>query len=45
MLRSKQEAALEHAATALADAEATGERNPSTQVHLLVAALLALNLP
>ncbi|WP_144162312.1 RloB family protein [Paraburkholderia sp. BCC1885] len=45
MLRSKQEGALENAATALADAEATGEKNPSTQVHLLVEALLALKLP
>lgn len=42
MLRSKQERALENAATALADAKATGEQNPSTQVHLLVATLLAL---
>lgn len=45
VLRPRQAKALEHAAKAFADAEATGEKNPCTQVHELVAALLALKLP
>lgn len=43
-LKPMQATALKHAALAQADAEATGEENPSTQVHWLVEKLLALNI-
>jgi len=45
VLQPRQAKALEHAANASADAEATGEKNPCTDVHELVTTLLALKLP
>jgi hypothetical protein len=45
MLQPRQEEALKNADAAFADAKATGEPNPSTEIHTLVRTLLALKQP